>query len=128
LKKRRKWILIAAVVLAVALAYGVFSFVTHSGSGAMTVSTAKSRAESLTGQRVKVEGRIAPGSVSWDAGAKVMKFGLTDNAARLDMVYNGVVPDSFRVGASVVVEGRFTVGGAFEALNFPTNTMCGICH
>ena len=129
MKNKRRWIIVAvAVVLGLGLTYAVFSFFNHSGSGSMPVSVAKSRADSLAGQRVKVEGRIAPGSVNWDAGTKTMMFSLTDSAGRLDMVYRGMVPDSFKVGANTVVEGRFTAGGGFEALNFPTNTLCGISH
>jgi cytochrome c-type biogenesis protein CcmE len=128
LSKRRIWSLIAAVLLLGGLGYGALSLFIHSESDNITVSEAKSQARSLSGQRVRVGGRVEPGSIDWDAETQVMRFTLTDSRSSLDVVYRGVVPDHFKPGAELVVEGRYTPSGELEALSFPTRSVCSLCH
>jgi cytochrome c-type biogenesis protein CcmE len=46
----------------------------------------------------------------------VFQFTVTDDeGAMIPVVYTGAVPDTFQEGADVVVEGRLTPRGVFEA-------------
>ena len=107
----------------------VYSLVIHSGADYLTVSELRSQAESLNSQQVNVEGKVAPGSINWDDKTKVMRFVLTDDRESLAIVYKGVIPDSFRPGADLVVKGRYHPDDVFEALSFGSRrSICTLCH
>ncbi len=72
---------------------------------------------SITGQTVRVSGKVAP-DIEQEAAGLTIRFTITDNTgtgANLPVVYQGVVPDAFAVGKQVVVEGKYTDDGIFEA-------------
>ncbi len=129
MRKRGRWLLVAAVVLAVGLSYVAYSLFIHSGADYLTVSEFRSQADSLYSQPVRVGGRVAPGSIDWDDKAQVMKFTLTDDKESLAIVYEGIVPDNFKPGADLVVEGRYRPDDVFEALSFGSRrSVCNLCH
>ncbi|HXF54118.1 MAG TPA: cytochrome c maturation protein CcmE [Hyphomicrobiaceae bacterium] len=66
------------------------------------------------GQRFRLGGLVADGSVKRGAGAEV-EFAVTDTLASLRVVYRGVLPDLFREGQGVVAEGRLNDAGVFIA-------------
>ena len=117
------------IILAVGLGYTAYSLFIHSGADYLTVSELRSQAELLYDQRARVEGKVVPGSVDWDNETKVMRFTFTDDREGLGIVYDGVVPDSFKPGAELVVEGRYRPDGVFEALSFDSRrSFCSFCH
>jgi len=117
------------VALAVGLSYVAYSLFIHSGADYLTVSELKSQAESLYDQQVRVEGRVASGSINWDDKAKAIRFILTDDKESLNIVYNGIVPDDFKPGAELVVEGKYQPNDTFEALSFGSRrSVCSLCH
>lgn len=127
--KRGRWLLVAAVVLAVGLSYVAYLLFIHSGADYLTVSELKSQGESLYGEQVRVGGRVVPGSINWDDKSKVMRSALTDDKESLTIVYEGIVPDNFKPGADLVVEGKYRPDGAFEALSFGSRrSICNLCH
>lgn len=75
---------------------------------------------------VKVGGRVAPGSVAFDPRTLDLRFDIVDIATgttRFSVHYQGPLPDTFEEGRDVVIEGRYTSAGAFEASNVLTK--CG---
>lgn len=66
------------------------------------------------GQRFRLGGLVAEGSVRRGEGAAV-QFGVTDTVATINVVYEGVLPDLFREGQGVVTEGRLDTSGKFVA-------------
>jgi cytochrome c-type biogenesis protein CcmE len=66
------------------------------------------------GQRFRLGGLVAEGSVRRGSGAEV-EFAVTDTLATLRVVYRGVLPDLFREGQGVVAEGRLDASGVFLA-------------
>ncbi len=129
MRKRKRWLLVIVAVLAVGLSYGVYSLVIHTGVDYLTVSELKSQAESLQSQRVRVGGKIAPGSIDWDDESKVMKFALIDDKESLTIIHKGIVPDNFKPGADLVVEGKYRSDDTFEAVSFGSGrSFCNLCH
>lgn len=63
----------------------------------------------------RVGGPIVPGSIQWDNGARTMRFQIAGDNSKLDIVYRGAVPDSFRDGMTTIVEGSRTSNGVFLA-------------
>jgi cytochrome c-type biogenesis protein CcmE len=65
------------------------------------------------GQRVRVGGLVKDGSWQRDGTSHV--FIVTDTAKDLTIRYNGIMPDLFREGQGVVLDGAVTSEGAFVA-------------
>ena len=79
----------------------------------MTVSELKSCAICST-QSVRVAGVVQNPVVNDDAHQQ-MRFTIADGKQTLQVVYSGIVPDIFRPGITVVVEGLYTGHGPFQA-------------
>lgn len=67
------------------------------------------------GQQIRVGGLVESGSVDKSGGDGVIVFTVTDLAAQVKVSYRGILPDLFREGQGVVVEGAFDEGGNFVA-------------
>ena len=66
------------------------------------------------GTRIRLGGLVKPGSVTRGEALQI-KFDVTDGASDIHVAYQGIVPDLFREGQGVVVEGRIEPGGGFRA-------------
>ncbi|MCU0953219.1 MAG: cytochrome c maturation protein CcmE [Hyphomicrobium sp.] len=66
------------------------------------------------GQRFRLGGLVAEGSVKRGQGTTV-GFAVTDTLAKVDVSYTGILPDLFREGQGVVTEGRLGPDGVFVA-------------
>jgi cytochrome c-type biogenesis protein CcmE len=58
-----------------------------------------------TGRRLRLGGLVADGSVHKAADGKSVTFDVTDKAHQVMVTYTGALPDLFREGQGVVVEG-----------------------
>lgn len=67
-------------------------------------------------QNVRVNGQVAPGSLEQESAGGILKFTLidVDGAESLPVVYQGVVPDTFKVGNEAIVEGYLNSDGIFQ--------------
>jgi len=105
-----------AVVLAVFLLY---SSIAGGGTPAL-------RPSSLGGHtgKVSVSGRVLK-PVTGDAHGAGLRFRLRDvnGTAAVPVVYKGTVPDAFKPGGDVVVEGRYA-NGVFTAIPGTLITKC----
>jgi cytochrome c-type biogenesis protein CcmE len=66
------------------------------------------------GQRIRLGGLVAKGSVVRGRGAEIA-FGVTDQKDTVKVTYTGILPDLFREGQGVVTEGTFRPDGVFVA-------------
>ena len=64
---------------------------------------------------VRVGGLIVPGSIQWDNATRTMRFQIAGDNAKLDVIYRGPAPDSFRDGVPTILEGARSSNGAFVA-------------
>lgn len=74
----------------------------------------------------KVGGRVVPGSVRFDPRTLDLRFTVVDIASgrtTFPVHYNGPLPDTFEEGRDVVVEGKLSESGTFEATTVLTK--CG---
>lgn len=63
-----------------------------------------------TGQRLRVGGMVAPGSVQRDPATLNVSFRLYDAAGEVMVHYDGILPDLFREDQGVVVQGILEPG------------------
>jgi len=65
------------------------------------------------GRAFRLGGLVEQGSV--DKNGDIVRFRITDKKTALPVVYRGVLPDLFREGQGVVVEGSMAADGSFTA-------------
>jgi cytochrome c-type biogenesis protein CcmE len=77
----------------------------------------EARAAVQPDQQIRLSGDVVDGSVHRGGGESRLVFEIEDAAKRnrVPVNYAGVVPDIFKPGIQVVVEGRFDRAGTFEA-------------
>ncbi|ECC3147597.1 TPA: cytochrome c maturation protein CcmE, partial [Salmonella enterica subsp. enterica serovar Aberdeen] len=62
------------------------------------------------GQRLRVGGMVMPGSVRRDPDSLKVNFSLYDAEGSVTVSYEGILPDLFREGQGVVVQGTLEKG------------------
>lgn len=66
-------------------------------------------------QSFRLAGRVKPASVVRDLEHLTLRFTLCGAKAEVPVQYQGVTPDNFAEDREVVVEGRLTSAGVFQA-------------
>jgi cytochrome c-type biogenesis protein CcmE len=69
------------------------------------------------GQSIRLGGMVQKGSVQRLADGVTVRFVLTDGAAKVPVVFRGIIPDLFREGSGAIAEGSLEPGGTFDATN-----------
>ena len=117
MKKRKKYkpFIISAVIL-VLTGYLIYTGLRDTMTFYLTVSEALAHPPDQLTKSLKVGGTVTPGSVQWDSKTLKLSFKLADETANLTINYTGVVPDSFKPGTEVIVEGALQGNGDFLAV------------
>jgi cytochrome c-type biogenesis protein CcmE len=63
----------------------------------------------------RVGGMVEENSIKRDGGGLKVSFVVTDFAHRIEVSYEGLLPDLFKEGKGVVAEGRLNSSGSFTA-------------
>ncbi len=92
-------------------------YVTVDELAAKSSSTPSARAEGAQANKVRVGAPIVPGTINWDNAARSLTFQLQGDARNLTVTYRGFAPDTFRDGATAIVEGELNRDGTFTAYN-----------
>jgi cytochrome c-type biogenesis protein CcmE len=104
-------ILALATVLAAGVGYMVWTSTQGSAEYYQTVAELRAHPSA---QNVRVAGIVQNDIVRSDGGLEV-RFTESDGGQRLPVVYKGTLPDIFRPGMQVVVQGHLGSGGVFQA-------------
>ncbi len=113
LKKRR--FLLGGLIVFVAIGYLGYTGFQASATYYYTVTEIMDQGSSVYGENVRVNGLVAPGSVEQEQGGLILRFTVSEGNESLPVVYQGVVPDTFKVGNEVAVEGYLNSDGVFQA-------------
>ncbi len=106
--------LLAGIAILGAVLYLVYANTQANAVYYMTVSELK-HCTICTTQSVRVAGVVQSGSVMRNDQKELITFVIADSNQTLSVLYSGVVPDIFRPGIQVVVEGHYTGQGPFQA-------------
>jgi cytochrome c-type biogenesis protein CcmE len=72
--------------------------------------------EAPVGAQIRAGGMVLDGSVDRDGESLEVTFVLTDyQGAEFPVVYSGILPDLFREGQGIIVQGQLTTDGHFRA-------------
>lgn len=79
----------------------------------MTVSEYRADQQKYIGSKVKIAGHVKPGSLKTSEGQNT--FVIEDRGSEINVVYSGLLPDTFKENLDVVVDGRGAEGDQIEA-------------
>lgn len=107
--------LLAGLVLAGALGYLIYAGVQSASMYYLTVGELLDRGDSVRNETVRLGGTVLEDSVQTDSSTMLVSFTVSDGQRSIPVRYKGVLPDAFKPGADVVVEGQLDGQGVFEA-------------
>lgn len=115
--RRRRWplsFILAGLAILGAVIYLIYANTQTSAVYYLTVPELH-HCTVCTAQSVRVAGIVQPGSVVHHDQQEAISFVIADSGQSIPVNYNGVVPDIFKPGIQVVVEGHYTGQGPFNA-------------
>ncbi len=81
----------------------------------VTLSQLRAKGTSIYNQQLRLAAEFDKTNIVRDNKNLILKFNVIEGKDSLPVVYKGVVPDTFEQGESVVLEGKLTPAGVFEA-------------
>jgi cytochrome c-type biogenesis protein CcmE len=105
---------IGGVLIAGVTAYAAYLGASASWQYYLTVDECMANAPSLAGQRIRVSGKVSPGTLRVAADRKQADFSLQGAAAKLTVVCSGALPANLAEDIEVVVEGRLDDSGTLR--------------
>lgn len=113
-----KKVYIAFAVVIAAMAFLIFwGFNDDTMLYYSTVSELKARGTNAYGQGFRVSGRVVKGSVKHDLQNVRVEFDIEEQGETLHVVYDGILPDTFKEDMDVLLEGTYQPGNTFHATN-----------
>ncbi|MGE0062534.1 MAG: cytochrome c maturation protein CcmE [Xanthobacteraceae bacterium] len=113
-RKQRRLVLIGSCLAVLAVAVGLVLSAMSDSIVFFNSPTDIAEKNVAPGTRLRLGGMVKPGSVKRGDELRI-SFEVTDGAKEVRVAYQGIVPDLFREGQGVVVEGRLEPGGTFRA-------------
>ena len=116
--------IIAGAVIVAAICFLMFSGINNTMVYYYTLSELEANGPQLIGKGVRVAGHVRPGTIQKEEGSRV-RFLLFEKATdrNLTVAYSGIIPDTFKDNAEVVVEGYFDP----ETTSLEANTLLAKC-
>lgn len=110
MKRSYKFIL-AGLVFAGVIAYLFISGFSQESVYYLEVSEVKHNPEKYNEKGMRVTGEVIPGTVTKDFKKQYLAFTIRDikGADTMKVVYHGIIPDTFKEGIHVIIEGKYNV-------------------
>ncbi len=115
---KKKKFLIGGIILLLAVVYLGYTGFVSSATYYYTVSEYSQLDKVPGNSTIRIGGQVAEGSVV-QQGSNI-SFNLVEGDKSLAVTYQGAVPDTFKPGVDVVVEGKMGTGSTFEAKSILT--------
>ena len=113
MKGKLKFILPLIVILSL-ISWLVFAGVKDSMVYYITVDELLEDVPDIYGQKVRVSGTVVHGSIQNELSDS-LRFTIEAGEGRLDVEYDGIIPDIFTDGVEAVVEGKLSSDNVFVA-------------
>lgn len=116
-RKRRRLYLVAGSMMVLALAAALVLNALEDNLVFFYSPTDLAEKKAPIDRRLRLGGLVEEGSVERAADGITVMFRVTDMNRSVNVTYRGALPDLFREGQGVVVEGSPRADGSFEAAN-----------
>ncbi len=112
-RKGKRLTLIAGAMAVLGVAAGLMLFALRDNIVFFYTPSELAKKQVAAGARLRIGGLVQEGSVV--KNGQDVNFTITDKTSDLAVSYTGLLPDLFREGQGVVVDGVLQQGGAFRA-------------
>ena len=113
--RHKRMALIAAGLAALGIALALILQAFQSNLVFFFTPTQVAAHEAPRGRSFRIGGLVEQGSVQRQSDGLTVRFVVTDTAKSVAVVYSGILPDLFREGKGVVVQGKLGADGVFSA-------------
>jgi cytochrome c-type biogenesis protein CcmE len=113
--RRRRMVLVAGILAGVSISAALAFQAFRSNVMFFFDPSQVASGEAPLDERFRLGGMVTKGSVQRTPGTLDVRFIVTDFAQEVPVTYSGVLPDLFREGQGVVVNGRLQADGTFVA-------------
>src|SRR5258706_12397015 len=107
---------IGSAVIVAAIGYLMYTGIRETSSYYLTIQEFLTKKDQYGSAPLRVAGRVAPGSIDYDAKTVRLRFHLAafsdarETAPSVPVSFTGIKPDMFADGRDVIVEGRYASG------------------
>lgn len=115
MKRSRIGLLVGVVAILSGFGYLIYGGIGDNLVYFLTPTELVAKGDDAYGAPVRLGGQVVPGSVDWNAEALDLRFRMTDGQKEIAVNSKGAPPQMFRDGQGVIVEGRYSRAGVFEA-------------
>ncbi|WP_208435173.1 cytochrome c maturation protein CcmE [Bartonella phoceensis] len=105
-RKKKRLLLVLLYCLIIAIAASLIMYAMHNTVSFFRMPSEITREDIITGRPLRLGGFVEKGTVEY-VGEKGVVFFVTDNIKREKVTFNGILPDLFREGQGIIVEGYF---------------------
>jgi cytochrome c-type biogenesis protein CcmE len=112
--RKRRLALVVALLAAAAIAVTLVAMALQRNLTYLYTPSQVRTGEAPDDARFRLGGVVCEGSVGRKSGTLEVRFAVTDRVRRVPVVHEGILPDMFREGTSVIATGRMQ-GGTFVA-------------
>lgn len=112
--RKRRFILVGLLLLAASAAAVFITMALQENVNYLHTPTEVRTAKAPESSRFRLGGIVCEGSVARTQGSLEVRFNITDRVRQVPVTFNGILPDMFKEGTSVIATGTMT-GNAFTA-------------
>lgn len=113
--RRKRLGIILFIATALSFAVGLTLYALSQNIDLFYTPTQIAAGEVAVGQRIRVGGMVREGSYVAASDSLRVEFDATDFVNNVPIHYEGILPDLFREGQGIVVEGALDANGLFQA-------------
>lgn len=113
--RRQRLIIVLFVVFFSSVAVGLVAYALRGNINLFFPPADVVAGKAPVGQPVRIGGMVVEGSVQRSADSLAVRFELTDYAASVPVVFEGILPDLFDEGQGAVASGQLNAQGVLEA-------------
>ena len=108
--RKRRLILVALVLLAAAVAALFITMALQENINYLHTPTEVREGKAPENTRFRLGGVVCEGSVKRTEGSLDIRFAITDRVRQVPVHFNGILPDMFKEGTSVIASGKMENG------------------
>lgn len=112
--RKRRLILVSLVLVAATLAAVFISMALQENINYLHTPTEVRSGKAPNNARFRLGGVVCEGSVQRQQGSLDIRFAITDRVRQVPVHFNGILPDMFKEGTSVIATGKMQ-NGEFNA-------------
>ena len=113
--RQKRFVFIAVAVAGVALAVGLVLYALRGNVNLYFTPTQVFNNEVPQGRSFRIGGLVQDGSLKREPDGLSVSFVITDTHKSIPVVYKGILPDLFKEGKGVVVQGKIQADGVMRA-------------